>query len=106
MLNFCLFISLISLFQPPKRGSNRDKRHIYVNNIPGNTYSSEMLEKRGIKRFRIFPEGKEQIPLKAFFDYATPVKIPSQDKILIGQAKSKPIWFCLRLTDCHIFIVY
>ena len=24
----------------------------------------------------------------------------------IGQAKSKPIWFCLRLTDCHIFIVY
>lgn len=23
----------------------------------------------------------------------------------IGQAKSKPTWFCLRLTDCHIFIV-
>ena len=23
----------------------------------------------------------------------------------IGQAKSKPIWFCLCLTDCHIFIV-
>lgn len=23
----------------------------------------------------------------------------------IGQAKSKTIWFCLRLTDCHIFIV-
>ena len=22
-----------------------------------------------------------------------------------GQAKSKPTWFCLRLTDCHIFIV-
>ena len=39
----------------PKRGSNRDKRHIYVNNIPGNTYSPEMLEKRGIKRFKIFP---------------------------------------------------
>ena len=27
----------------------------YVNNIPGNTYSPEMLEKQGIKRFRIFP---------------------------------------------------
>ena len=39
----------------PKRGSNRDKKHIYVNNIPGNTYSPEMLEKRGIKRFKIFP---------------------------------------------------
>ena len=23
----------------------------------------------------------------------------------IGQAKSKPTLFCLRLTDCHIFIV-
>lgn len=23
----------------------------------------------------------------------------------IGQAKSKPTWFCLRMTDCHIFIV-
>ena len=23
----------------------------------------------------------------------------------IGQAKSKPIWFCFRLTDYHIFIV-
>ena len=55
MLNFCLFTSLIYLFQPPKRGSNRDKKHIYVNNIPGNTYSPEMLDKRGIKRFKIFP---------------------------------------------------
>ena len=38
-----------------KRGCNRDKRHIHVNNILENTYSPEILEKRGIKRFRIFP---------------------------------------------------
>ena len=24
----------------------------------------------------------------------------------IGQAKSKATWLCLRLPDCHIFIVY
>ena len=38
-----------------KRRCYRDKRHIYVNNILENTYSPEMLEKRGIKRFKIFP---------------------------------------------------
>ena len=46
-----LIIYTVESSKKPKRRCYRDKRHIYVNNILENTYSPEMLEKRGIKRF-------------------------------------------------------
>ena len=55
-----------------------------------------------------------QVDNNVVWDYKRPSGIRATNKGVsnrrevknIGQAKSKPIWFCLRLTDCHIFIVY